>query len=55
MAAQKREAGKNYIGLLSDELEAPHAAASPTDGDRPIRNYVLGLMANLLSRRGKAR
>ena len=24
MAAQKREAGKNYIGLLSDELDAPY-------------------------------
>jgi hypothetical protein len=55
MAAQKREARKNYIGLLSDELEAPHAAASPAATDRPIRNYVLGLMANLLNRRGAAR
>jgi hypothetical protein len=55
MAAQKREAGKNYIGLLSDELEAPHAAALPVEADRPIRNYVLGLMTNLFSRRGKAR
>jgi len=54
MAPQKREAGKNYIGLLSDEFDAPHAAAMPADADRPIRNYVLGLMANLLSRRGKS-
>jgi hypothetical protein len=54
MAAQKREAGKNYIGLLSDDFEAPHAAALPA-ADRPIRNYVLGLMANLLNRRGEAR
>jgi hypothetical protein len=54
MAAQKREARKNYIGLLSDELEAPHAAALPA-ADRPIGNYVLGLMANLFRRRGKAR
>jgi hypothetical protein len=54
MAAQKREARKNYIGLLSDELEAPHAAALPAV-DRPIRNYVLGLMANLLNRRREAR
>jgi hypothetical protein len=41
MAAQKREAGKNYIGLLSDELEAPYTAASSNDGDRSIRNYVV--------------
>jgi hypothetical protein len=54
MAAQKREAGKNYIGLLSDELEAPQAAALSA-ADRPIRNYVLGLMANLFSRRREVR
>jgi hypothetical protein len=55
MAAQKREAGKNYIGLLSDELEAPHVVALSAAADRPIRNYVLDLMANLLNRRSKAR
>lgn len=55
MAAQKREAGKNYIGLLSDERDAPHAAALPVDADRPIRNYVLGLMANLFGRRSQPR
>ncbi|SDP21154.1 hypothetical protein [Afipia sp. GAS231] len=54
MATQKREAGKNYIGLLSDELEAPYAAASPA-ADRPIRKYVLGLMANFFCRRGEVR
>ena len=54
MAAQKREARKNYIGLLSDELEAPYTAALPAAADRPIRNYVLGLMANLLNRHGEA-
>ena len=26
MPAQKRETGKNYIGLLSDEIEEPRAA-----------------------------
>ncbi len=55
MAAQKRNAGKNYIGLLSDELEAPRAAALPAAADRPIRNYVLGLMAHLFGRRRQAR
>jgi hypothetical protein len=54
MAAQKREAGKNYIGLLSDEFEAPYAAVLPA-ADRPIRNYVLALMASFFSRRGEAR
>jgi len=55
MAAQKREAGKNYIGLLSDDLETPRGAIRPADSDRPIRNYVLGLMATWLNRRGNAR
>ena len=55
MAAQKREAGKNYIGLLNDDLDTPHPASAPGDSDRPIRNYVLALMVNLLSRRGNAR
>jgi hypothetical protein len=54
MAAQKREPGKNYIGLLSDDFESPYAVALPA-AERPIRNYVLGLMANLLNRRGDAR
>lgn len=54
MATQKREARKNYIGLLSDELEAPHTVL-PAASDRPIRNYVLGLMASLLNRRSQAR
>lgn len=55
MTTQKRETRKNYIGLLSDELEAPAVAGSPAAGDRPIRNYVLGLMANWLNRRREAR
>jgi hypothetical protein len=50
VATHKREARKNYIGLLSDKLEAQDAAGSPAAGDRPIRNYLLGLMANWLSR-----
>ena len=54
MTAQKRETGKNYIGLLSDELEAPHTAL-PAAGDRPIKNYLLGLMANWLNRRHTTR
>ena len=55
MATQKREAGKNYIGLLSDELEEPHAAAVPSAADHHITDYVLGLMAALFRRRREAR
>lgn len=54
MAAQKREPGKNYIALLSDDFESPYAVALPA-ADRPIRTYVLGLMANLLNRRSAPR
>jgi hypothetical protein len=52
MATQKREAGKNYIGLLSDELEEPHAAAAT---DHRIKDYVRGLMAALFRHRRDAR
>ena len=53
MATQKREAGKNYIGLLSDELEEARAVPSATD--HHIKDYVLGLMAALFRRRREAR
>ncbi len=53
MAAQRRTAGKNYIGLLSDELEEPRAA--PSAADARIRDYVRGLMAALFRGRGEAR
>lgn len=53
MAAQRRMAGKNYIGLLSDELEEPRAAPSAA-ADR-IKDYIRGLMAALFRRRGEAR
>ena len=56
MAAQKREAGKNYIGLLNDEIEEPRAADLPSAADRRIKQYVLGLMAAMFTRRrGEAR
>ena len=56
MAAQKREAGKSYIGLLNDEIEEPRAADLPSAADRRIKQYVLGLMAAMFTRRrGEAR
>jgi hypothetical protein len=51
MPTQKRETGKNYIGLLSDELEGQRAAAAPSATDRRIKEYFLGLMAAMLNRR----
>ncbi len=53
MAAQRRTAGKNYIGLLSDELEEPRAV--PPAAESRIKQYVRGLMAALFRGRGEAR
>ena len=53
MPAQKRKAGKNYIGLLSDELEEQRAV--PSAANHRIRDYVRGLMAALFRGRREAR
>jgi hypothetical protein len=53
MTAQRRTAGKNYIGLLSDELEEPRAVPSAAAG--LIKAYVRGLIAALFHGRGDAR
>lgn len=55
MTAQKRAAGKNYIGLLNDEIDEPPAADVRAPLDRRVKDYILGLMAATLNRRGKAR
>ena len=55
MPAQKRETGKNYIGLLREEVEEPRAAEAPYATERRVRAYVLGLMAAMFSRRNEAR
>jgi hypothetical protein len=52
MPTQKRETGKNYIGLLSEEIEEPRAETGPTT-DRRMKAYVLGLMAAMFGRRGE--
>lgn len=56
MPTQKRETGKNYIGLLSDELEEQCAAEVRAGKDRRVTAYLLGLMAAMFSsRRNEAR
>jgi len=55
MPTQKRETGKNYIGLLSDEIEEPRAAELAPATDLRMKAYVLGLMAAMFGRRGEAR
>jgi hypothetical protein len=55
MPTQKRETVKNYIGLLSDEIEDPRGAERSSATDRHMGAYVLGLMAAMFGRRGEAR
>lgn len=55
MAAQKREPGKNYIGLLSDEAEERHSPDVPSAAARGVKDYVFGLMAAIFGRGGDAR
>jgi hypothetical protein len=47
MPAQKRELKRNYIGLVSDETD-------PQSG-QPMKDYLRGLLAAVLERRGEAR
>ena len=53
MPAQKRELGKNYISLLSDELEEQREAVPPAKSDRPMKKYILGLVAAVLQREAR--
>jgi hypothetical protein len=54
MPTQKRETGKNYIGLLRDQIEEPRTAQVQPTIDRRTPAYLLGLMAAMFSRRGEA-
>jgi hypothetical protein len=55
MPTQKRETGKNYIGLLREEVEESRAAEAQYAAERRAKAYVLGLMAAMFSRRNEAR
>jgi hypothetical protein len=56
MPTQKREAGKNYIGLLNDKTEEQRTVEAPPAGDRHVKAYLAGLVAAMLKRnRGDAR
>ena len=50
MPTQKRETGKNYIGLLNDEIEE-RAAEAQSAADRRMKEYFRGLMAAMFNRR----
>jgi hypothetical protein len=56
MSAQQRESRKNYIGILSDNIEEQRAAESPPKSDRAMKVYLRDfLMAAVLNRPGAAR
>ena len=56
MPTQKRESGKNYIGLLSDESEEQRAVEVQSAADRRMKEYFRGLVAVMFNRRrGEAR
>jgi hypothetical protein len=54
MTAQKREAGKNYIGLLHEETGERRATEMAAATNYPVLD-ILGLVAAMFRRRGEAR
>jgi hypothetical protein len=50
MPTQKRETGKNYIGLLSEEYDAQCAAEAQSAPNRRMKEYVVGLIAAMFNR-----
>ena len=55
MTAQKREAGKNYIGLLHEETEEQRVADISAAAKHRIMDHILGLMAAMFGHRSEAR
>jgi len=54
MTAQKRSSSRNYIDLVENERDRPSAEV-PAASSRPIRDYLLGLVAAMRSARSEAR
>jgi hypothetical protein len=54
MAAQKRSSTRNYIDLVDDERDRHSPELQPAPA-RPIRDYLLGLVAAMRSSRSEAR
>ena len=55
MPAQKRELKRNYIGLVSDEDDDQRAVETRPQSGRPMKDYIRGLLAVVLERRGATR
>jgi len=54
MTAQKRETGRNYIGLLHVEAKKQRIADLSATAKPRIMDHIIGLMAAMFSRRGGA-
>ena len=55
MSTQKREPGKNYIGLLFDRDEAQRAVEPTALAGLGVRDYFLSLVAAMFDHRRDAR
>jgi hypothetical protein len=53
MSAQEGGAKRNFIAILNDKNDEQRTVASLANSDRRVRDYILGLMAAMLSRRGE--
>ena len=54
MAAQKRSSNRNYIDLVEDE-DVRRSVELPPASVRPIKDYLLGLVAAMRTARTEAR
>jgi hypothetical protein len=54
MQALQRESRKNYIGIVSARMEQQRSFESPAKSDRPIKDYLLRLIAAVLDHGGNA-
>jgi hypothetical protein len=55
MPAEQRESRRNFIGILNDRADEQSAIESLVKSDRHMKDFFLGLMAAVLSRRRDAR
>lgn len=51
MPTQKRETGKNYIGILTEEIEEQCAAEMQSATDRRMKKYFVGMVVAMFNRR----
>ncbi len=54
MTAQKRETGRNHIGLLHEETEEPRVTNISATAKR-LMDHIVGLIAAMFGRRSEAR